>query len=132
MLAMTETRLAALEPLLPSGQQISAAGNGIIIQSSAGMPDLLEELASGRYFVYRVQPDEQGIVLRFGAYNRMTLPGLNYHLPWPIERVETPAVTRINRIEIGDRARAGDVLSALRRLRRGRPESRPSRLGRST
>jgi hypothetical protein len=49
--------VAALEPLLPSGQQISAAGNGIIIQSSAGMPDLLEELASGRYFVYRVQPD---------------------------------------------------------------------------
>jgi hypothetical protein len=49
--------VAALEPLLPSGQQISAAGNGIIIQSGAGMPDLLEELASGRYFVYRLQPD---------------------------------------------------------------------------
>jgi membrane protease subunit HflK len=61
-------------------------------------------LASG---VYRVQPDEQGVVLRFGAFNRMTLPGLNYHLPWPIERVETPAVTRINRIEIGYRSAGG-------------------------
>jgi membrane protease subunit HflK len=61
-------------------------------------------LASG---VYRVQPDEQGVVLRFGAFNRMTLPGLNYHMPWPIERVETPAVTRINRIEIGYRSAAG-------------------------
>src|SRR3984957_13410512 len=61
-------------------------------------------LASG---IYRVQPDEQGVVLRFGAFNRMTLPGLNYHLPWPIERVETPAVTRINRIEIGYRSAGG-------------------------
>jgi len=58
-------------------------------------------LASG---IYRVEPDEQGIVLRFGAFNRTTLPGLNYHLPWPIEHALTPAVTRINRIEIGYRS----------------------------
>lgn len=55
-------------------------------------------LASG---FYRVQPDEQGVVLRFGGYERPAYPGLNYHLPWPIEEVERPAVTRINRIEIG-------------------------------
>ncbi len=55
-------------------------------------------LASG---FYRVQPDEQGVVLRFGAFVRTTLPGLNYHLPWPIEAVDLPPVTRINRIEIG-------------------------------
>ena len=54
--------------------------------------------------VYRVQPDELGVVLRFGAYNARTFPGLNWHWPWPIERVETPAVTRINRIEIGYRS----------------------------
>ena len=35
-------------------------------------------LASG---FYRVQPDEQGVVLRFGAYNARTPPGLNYHCP---------------------------------------------------
>jgi peptide/nickel transport system substrate-binding protein len=49
--------VAALEALLPSGQQISASGNTVVIQSSVVMPDMLEELASGRYFVYRVQPD---------------------------------------------------------------------------
>jgi peptide/nickel transport system substrate-binding protein len=49
--------VAALQPLLPDGQQIMAAGNGVVIQSAAAMPDLLEELASGRFFVYRVQPD---------------------------------------------------------------------------
>ncbi len=68
-------------------------------------------LASG---VYRVQPDEQGVVLRFGAVNRTSLPGLNYHLPWPFERVLRPAVTRINRTEIGYRSGASGTLEAGR------------------
>jgi membrane protease subunit HflK len=63
-------------------------------------------LASG---FYRVQPDEQGVVLRFGAYDRTTLPGLNYHIPWPVESVLRPAVTRINRVEIGYRSQVPDV-----------------------
>jgi len=36
---------------------------------------------------YTVAADEVGVVLRFGAYNRTTQPGLNYHLPAPIEKV---------------------------------------------
>ncbi|MFN3461501.1 MAG: FtsH protease activity modulator HflK [Oceanibaculum sp.] len=56
---------------------------------------------------YRVQPDEQGVVLRFGEWVRTTGPGLNYHLPSPIESVLTPNVTRENRIEVGFRS-AGD------------------------
>ena len=63
-------------------------------------------LASG---FYRVEPDQQGVVLRFGAFQRATFPGLNYHLPWPIEQALTPAVTRINRIEIGFRNAADSV-----------------------
>ena len=55
-------------------------------------------LATG---IYRVEPDEQGLVLRFGAYVGSTPPGLNYHLPWPIETVQILPVTRINRWEIG-------------------------------
>jgi modulator of FtsH protease HflK len=50
---------------------------------------------------FRVQPDELGVVLRFGAYNRTVTPGLNYHLPYPVEYALTPKVTRINTIEIG-------------------------------
>ena len=50
---------------------------------------------------YRVETDEVGVVLRFGAFSKLTGPGLNYHLPWPIEHAITPPVTRINRIEIG-------------------------------
>jgi len=60
-------------------------------------------LASGFYLV---QPDELGVVLRFGAYSYRTDPGLHWHLPWPIEHVLLPAVTRINRTEIGYRSGA--------------------------
>ena len=42
---------------------------------------------------YRVQPDEEGVVLRFGAFHRTAGPGLNYHIPWPVETVLTPRVT---------------------------------------
>ncbi len=62
---------------------------------------------------YRVQPDEQGVVMRFGAFNRLTLPGLNYHVPWPVEAVQTPAVTRVNRVEVGYRS-SGDFGTAAR------------------
>jgi membrane protease subunit HflK len=52
---------------------------------------------------FRVDPDERGVVLRFGKYDRDVNPGLNYHLPYPVESVLTPKVTRVNRIDIGMR-----------------------------
>tara|TARA_A100001015_G_scaffold315391_1_gene427100 strand:+ start:3975 stop:5078 length:1104 start_codon:yes stop_codon:yes gene_type:complete len=53
--------------------------------------------------LYRVLPDEQGVVLRFGKFVKTTQPGLNYHLPLPIERALTPKVTKVNRIDVGFR-----------------------------
>ena len=53
--------------------------------------------------IYKVERDEQGVVLRFGHFHRISSPGLNYHLPMPIETVFTPRVTSINRIEVGYR-----------------------------
>lgn len=58
-------------------------------------------LASG---LYRVLPDEQGVVIRFGKFIKTTQPGLNYHIPFPVEAVETPKVTKVNRIDIGFRS----------------------------
>jgi membrane protease subunit HflK len=52
---------------------------------------------------YRVEPSEQGIVLRFGKYVRDTGSGLNYHLPYPIESVLTPNIKLIHRIDVGMR-----------------------------
>jgi membrane protease subunit HflK len=44
---------------------------------------------------YRVDDAERGVVTRFGKYQESTMPGLRWHLPWPIERVE-----RVNTNEI--------------------------------
>ena len=54
--------------------------------------------------LYRVLPDEQGVVLRFGKFVNTTQPGLNYHFPYPIESALTPKVTKVNRIDIGFRS----------------------------
>ena len=57
-------------------------------------------IASG---FYRVGTDEQGVVIRFGKYVRTSEPGLHYHIPYPIESVLKPKVTKVNRIEVGFR-----------------------------
>jgi membrane protease subunit HflK len=80
--------------LLPGGY---GAGAGIAIVVLAV---IVIWLASG---FYRVLPDEVGVVLRLGAYDRMTQPGLSYHLPVPFESALTPSVTRVNRVEAGYR-----------------------------
>jgi modulator of FtsH protease HflK len=67
---------------------------------------------------FRVEPDELGVVLRFGKYVRDAKPGLNYHLPYPVEAVLTPKVTRVNRIDIGMRMvedlRRGTTMRSVR------------------
>ena len=84
------------------------AGRGLALLGAAAV---LVWLATG---FYRVEPDEQGVVLRFGAYDRTTPPGLSYHIPWPIESVQTPAVTRINRVEVGYRSGASGQIDSGR------------------
>jgi membrane protease subunit HflK len=87
-----------LRRLFPGGK---GRGRGLVI---AIVAIIVLWIASG---FYRVEPDERGIVLRFGAFNRTADPGLNYHLPSPIESVEKPKVTRINRVEVGFRETTG-------------------------
>lgn len=45
--------------------------------------------------VYRVDAAERGVVTRFGAYQSSTEPGLRWHLPWPIERVERVNINEV-------------------------------------
>jgi membrane protease subunit HflK len=64
----------------------------------AGLAVVFLWLVSGFYIV---SPYEQGVVLQFGKFVRHTAPGVNYHLPWPIETAYTPEVTRQQQVNIG-------------------------------
>src|SRR4249920_1327574 len=83
-----------LRKVLPGG---NLGGRGIILILVAAVAFW------GLSGFFRVQPDELGVVLRFGKYTRDATPGLNYHLPYPIESVLLPKITRVNRIDIGMR-----------------------------
>ncbi|MCL1915252.1 MAG: FtsH protease activity modulator HflK [Desulfovibrionaceae bacterium] len=61
---------------------------------------LLGWLASG---IFIVNPEEVGVITRFGKYNRRVDPGPHYHLPYPIEQAMTPKVLHMQRVEIGFR-----------------------------
>src|SRR6516162_4644569 len=56
----------ALQGLLPPPLQIIPGDNNLTIRSSRPVPDLLEQLASGRYFVFRKNPD--GTLLGTGPF----------------------------------------------------------------
>ena len=48
---------------------------------------------------YKVDAQERGVVLRFGAYDRTAMPGLHWRVPWPVESVETVGVSQIDRVD---------------------------------
>ena len=52
---------------------------------------------------FRVEPDEAGVVLRFGKEVREVQPGLNYHLPYPVETTLTPKALQVRKIDVGMR-----------------------------
>ena len=54
--------------------------------------------------IYIVNPDEEGVVLRFGKYDRTVGAGPHYALPFPIETVYKPKVTQVQRVEVGFRS----------------------------
>jgi membrane protease subunit HflK len=61
---------------------------------------------------YVVGAKEQGVVLRFGKYAYSTGPGLRYHMPWPVETVLLPEVTRVFRVDVGSASNTEDGTSA--------------------
>src|ERR1700751_2121285 len=95
-----------LQQLLPGGY-FSGLGIALIVAGAIAI------WAMSGFF--RVQPDELGVVLRFGKYVRDEQPGLRYHLPYPIETVLLPKALRISTISIGmtlidDPARRGRTM----------------------
>ena len=48
---------------------------------------------------YRVDAAEQGVVQRFGAFTEVTNPGLRWHLPFPIERVDVVNIVEVENFD---------------------------------
>ena len=63
---------------------------------------------------FRVDADELGIVMRFGKVARLEPPGLHFRMPYPIDEVRRPKVTRQNIIEVGMRTGTGPGVSYVR------------------
>lgn len=53
---------------------------------------------------YVVDEGTRGVVLRFGKYEATTMPGLQWHIPWPVEQVNTVNIQQVNTVEIGYRS----------------------------
>lgn len=83
-------------PLVQRIQLYGLDGNGLLLL--AGLLAVLW-ISSG---IYKVQPDEEGVVLRFGQWVRSTEPGLHYRLPWPLETLLLPRVTQINHLQLSN------------------------------
>ena len=78
-------------------------GAGGLGGKGVGIVAVIALILWGASGLFRVEPDELGVVLRFGQYVRQVPPGLNYHLPYPIETAVTPKALRVNPINIGMR-----------------------------
>ena len=119
----SQTDGAAAGPRPPGiVQRLATAGSGIL--ASLGLQGQGRLIAGGFLLaawvlsgIYRVEPDEQGVVLRFGRWVDTVEPGLHYHLPYPISRVIVPKVTQVNQLQLGGAAEfapgtAGNLIGA--------------------
>ncbi len=57
--------------------------------------------------IYIIDAGKRGVVLRFGAFSEITGPGPHWHIPYPIEQVETVDVEQRRFVEIGYRSAGG-------------------------
>lgn len=87
-----------LNNLLRGGGRGGKGGGTPVPGGSSGFLGLAGLIIAGWLITgfYRVDDAEQGVVLRFGKYTESTQPGLRWHLPWPMERVELVNVNEIS------------------------------------
>jgi len=101
-----------LEELLRRGQsklkQVLTGGSGFSAPFFFVVAIAMVAIVAFFAFTFRVNPDELGVVLYLGRPTRQEPPGLHFRLPYPIEEVHLPKVTRQNIIQIGVRSSGAD------------------------
>jgi membrane protease subunit HflK len=78
----------------------SIIGGGGGRAASPGAPGsyvliILMLIAWGLTGLYRIDAAERGIEQRFGAYTNTTMPGLHWHIPYPVETVDVVNVAAV-------------------------------------
>ncbi|RLE28475.1 MAG: FtsH protease activity modulator HflK [Acidobacteria bacterium] len=66
-------------------------------------------------FVYTIEPEEIGVVVRFGKFDRTTDPGLHVKMPFPIEQLAKVPIQRQLKQEYGFRTREAGVRTQYER-----------------
>lgn len=87
------------------GGGFSVAGIGVVV----GILALLWGLSG----FYIVNEGTRGVVLQFGAFKSVSTPGLNWHIPAPIQTVEIVDVEQLRFVEVGYRSGAGNRNAAV-------------------
>jgi len=94
-----------LEELLRAKQRklksMLPGGSGIPGSIPAIAAVILMVIVAFFAFTFRVNPDEVGVVMRFGMITRQEPAGLHFRMPYPIDEVRLPKVTRQNIVQIG-------------------------------
>jgi membrane protease subunit HflK len=89
----------------PGWKDILLSGMRSIPYRSHGFITAVVVVVVGIYFVsgiYAVQPEELGVVVRFGRVVADGVPpGIHYHLPAPFEKVHKPKTAEIKKIFVG-------------------------------
>lgn len=73
--------------------------NGPLKGSFSGVCFVFMALYFSSGFV-QIQPDQRGVVLRFGEWVRTVGPGLRYVFPYPFEQIIVREVTKVNQIDV--------------------------------
>ncbi|MGZ5105090.1 MAG: FtsH protease activity modulator HflK [Usitatibacter sp.] len=84
-------------PPVGGGNMGAAVGGGVV---------LVIFLVIGVWLLsgfYIVDEGRRGVVLRLGKYLETTVPGLRWHVPYPIESVEVVNVAQVRTVEVGYR-----------------------------
>lgn len=84
-------------------EQIKNRLRGKLPGGALGVIVVVAVLAWAATGLYIVNPDQVGVVKRFGKFSYTTTPGPHWHLPYPAETVLKPRVTQVRRVEVGFR-----------------------------
>ncbi|KPK61275.1 MAG: hypothetical protein AMJ59_02270 [Gammaproteobacteria bacterium SG8_31] len=97
----------------------SGAGIGVLVAIAVVVWSL-----SG---IYKVDEAQRGVVTQFGRYHSTTSPGLHWHIPFPIQRVEKVNVAAVERYKHSTRMLTSDenivVVDTVVQFRREDPKN---------